>query len=46
MSGRVGSVISKSGIVDNVEVAVGIASPYVSVQKLFPLPVSMAAILN
>ena len=40
MSGRVGSVISKSGMVDNVGVAVGISSPYVSVQQLFPLPVS------
>ena len=40
MSGRVGSVISKSGVVDNGEVAVGIASPSVSVQKLFPLSVS------
>ena len=39
MSGRVGSVISKSGVVDNVGVDVGIASPSVSVQKLFPLPV-------
>jgi len=39
MSGRVGSVISKSGVVENVGVAVGIASPSVSVQKLFPLPV-------
>ena len=38
MSGRVGSVISKSGVVDNVGVAVGIASPSVSFQKLFPLP--------
>ncbi len=40
MSGRVGSVISKSGMVGNVGVAVGIASPSVSFQKLFPLPVS------
>ncbi len=40
MSGRVGSVISKSGVVDNVWVAVEIASPSVSVQKLFPRPVS------
>ena len=40
MSGRVNSVISKSGVVDYVGVAVGIASPSVSVQKLFPLPVS------
>ncbi len=40
MSGRVGSVISKSSMVENVGVAVKIASPSVSVQKLFPLPVS------
>ncbi len=40
MSGRVGSAISKSGMVENVGVAVGIASPSVSFQKLFPLPVS------
>jgi len=40
MSGRVGSVISKSGMLENVGVAVEIASPSVSVQKLFPLPVS------
>ncbi len=39
-SGRVGSVISKTGMIENVGVAVGIASPCVSVQKLFPLPVS------
>ncbi len=39
MSCRVGSVISKSGVVDNVGVDVGIASPSVSVQKVFPLPV-------
>ncbi len=39
MSGRVGIVISKSGMVDNVGVAGEIASPSVSVQKLFPLPV-------
>ncbi len=39
MSGRVGSGISKSGMVENVGVAVAIASPSVSVQKLFPLPV-------
>ncbi len=38
MSGRVGSVISMAGVVDNVGVAVEIASPYVSVQKLLPLP--------
>ncbi len=40
MSGNVGSVIFGSGMVENVGVAVGIASPSVSVQKLFPLPVS------
>ena len=40
MSGRVGNVISKSGMVENVGVAVGIALPSVTDQKLFPLPVS------
>ena len=40
MSGRVGDVIFESGIVENVGVAVGIASPSASVQKLSPLPVS------
>ncbi len=40
MSGNVGSVIFWSGIVENVGIAVGIASRSVSVQKLFPLPVS------
>ncbi len=40
MSADVGSVIFGSGMVENVGVAVGIASPSVSVQKLFPLPVS------
>ncbi len=35
MSGRV----SKPGMVENVEVAVGIAWPSVSVKKLFPLSV-------
>ncbi len=39
MSGRVGSAKAMSGMVENVGVAVGIASPSVSVQKLFPLPV-------
>ena len=39
MSGRVGSVIFKSGMVGNVGVAVGSASLSVSVDKLFPLPV-------
>ncbi len=40
MSDRVGSAISKSIMVENVGVAVGIAPPSVSVQKLFSLPVS------
>ncbi len=40
MSDSVGSVIFGSGMVENVGVAVGIASPFVSVKKLFPLPVS------
>ena len=40
MSGGVGSAISKSGMAENVGVAVEIASPALSVQKLFPLPVS------
>ncbi len=43
MSGGVGSEISKSGMVENVEVAVGIASPALSVQKLLPLPVSTSS---
>ncbi len=38
-SGNVGGDIVKSGMVDNVGVAVGIASPSLAVQKLFPLPV-------
>ncbi len=40
MSDNVGSVIFGSGIVENVGVAVGIASPTLSIQMLFPLPVS------
>ena len=40
MSGCVCSAISRSGMVENVRVAVGIASPTHSVQLLFPLPVS------
>ena len=43
MSGNVGSAISKSGMVENVRVAVEIASPSLSVPKLFPLPVCVAA---
>jgi len=40
MSNNVRSVIFGSGIVENVGVAVGIASPTLSIQMLFPLPVS------
>jgi len=40
MSIVVGSAISKSGMVENVGLASGIASPSFSVQKLFPLLVS------
>ena len=46
MSGHVGSFISESGMVENVEVAAGTASQSISVQKLFLLPVLVAAILN
>ncbi len=40
MSGRVGSDISESGIVENVGVSIGIASLTLAVRVLFPLPVS------
>ncbi len=40
MSDNVGSVIFGSGMVENVGVVVGIASPSVTVQKFFPLSVS------
>ena len=36
----------KLGVVDNMGIAVGIAAPLFAVQKLFPLPVLLAAILN
>ena len=38
-SGNVRGDIVKSGMVDNVGIAVGIAAPSLAVQKLFPLPV-------
>ena len=44
MSCRVGSVISMSGMVQNVGLAIGIASPSLSVQKLFLLPVCVVDI--
>ena len=46
MSGHVGSVISELGMVENVGVAALTASKSISVQKLFLLPVLVAAILN
>ena len=46
MSGHVVSVLSESGVVENVRVATGNASKSSSVQKLFLLPVLVAAILN
>ena len=46
MSVRVGSAIAESGIVENVGVAARTTSKYVSVQKLFQLPVLVAANLN
>jgi hypothetical protein len=36
----------KSGMVDNVGIAVGVAAQLFAVQKLFRLPVLLAAILN
>jgi hypothetical protein len=44
MSGNVGSDISESGVVANVGVDVGTASPSLSVQTLFLLPVSWPTI--
>ncbi len=38
-SGNVRGDTVKSGMVGNVGIAVGIAAPSLSVQKLFPLPV-------
>jgi hypothetical protein len=46
MLGRVGSVISESEMVENVGVAAGTASKYISVQTLFLLPVLVAAIFS
>ncbi len=40
MSGRVVSAIFELGIVENAGVAIGIASLTISVQLIFPLPVS------
>jgi hypothetical protein len=46
MSDNVGDVIFGSGMVEYVGVAVGIASKSVSVQKLFPLPVSTSGFVE
>ncbi len=46
MSDTVDSAISESGVVEYVGVAAETASKYISVQKLFLLPVLVAAILN
>ena len=46
MSDNVDSIIFKSGTAVNAGVVVGIAAPSPTVQKLFPLPVLLAAILN
>ena len=45
-SGHIGSGIFKSGMVENVGVAIEIASPSLSVQKIFPLPVCIFDILR
>ncbi len=36
----------KSGLVDNMEIAVGISAPSLAVQQIFSRPVSLSAILN
>ena len=46
MLDHVVSVLSESGMVENVGVAAGTASPALSVQELFPLPVFLAAKLS
>ncbi len=45
-SGNVRSDRVKSGMADNVGIAVGIATPSFAVYTLFQLPVLLAAILN
>ena len=46
MSDNVGDVIFGSGMVEYMGVAVGIASKSVSVQNLFPLPVSTSGFVD
>ena len=45
-SGHVGSGISELGMVENVRIAVELASRSLSVRKIFPLPVCMSATLR
>ena len=45
-SGSDDSVIFESGMVENMGVDVGIMAPSLAIQKLFPLPVWLSAILN
>ena len=45
-SGHVGSGISELGMVENVRVAVELASRSLSVHNIFPLPVCMSATLR
>ena len=45
-SDTVDRVISESSMVENMGVEVGIATPSLTVEKLFPLPVYVAAILR
>ena len=46
MLDHVVSVLSESGMVENVGTATGTTSPALSVQELFPLPVFVAAMLS
>ena len=46
MSGSADSSISESGMAENMGVEVGIATPSVTGQKLFPLPVFVDSLLE
>jgi hypothetical protein len=46
MSANTGGETGRSGLVANVVVAIEIASPSLSVQKLFPHPVCVATIMS
>ena len=45
-SGNIDRPISESGMMENITVEVGFAALYLIVEKLFPLPVSVATMLN